>query len=399
MDPGALAGPVTEFLVPFLAKAAASLAREALTRMPEAVSALWSAVTERFRGRPAAESAANDLTAESDDADSQEAFRLQLKRMLKDDPAFAEQIAGLLNRAQASVNITQEGGGAIATDGSVAVGAGGVGIAGNATAEKNNFITGDKNILVQVNPTFLMTREAGEPKLLAPLDSARAGGVSKHSSPLGLTRESTDRALMSVNRRRLEDLRDLQRELDAYVRAYVDSSKEIPPRISIALAEVRRCREKQRENLALGDDDWDGIKRALAMISTFSMERQALRFDNDYAKGQNELGSALKGARQEIKNAANPSEDFRGMIADLGKAIDYLIVAEVKIEEISRVCHNGATAKLKEIEDLLNEIFRPYELSKEARRPTEGRMAGERSKPLHRNADLRQVPRATRRTT
>jgi hypothetical protein len=303
MDPGALAGPVTVFLVPFLAKAAASMADEAIARMPEVVSDLWRAIAERFKGRAAAESAANDLTANSDDADSQETFRLQLKRMLKDDPAFAGQIAGLLEQARASVSISQQGDGAVATDGGVAVGAGGVGMSGNVTAEKNNFITGEKNILVQVNPTFLMSREGGEPKPLAPLESAGAGRISKHSDAAGLAGESTDRALMSVNRRRLEDLRDLQHELDAYVRGYVDSSKEVPPRIATALTELRRSREKKRENLRLGDDDWDGIKKALAMISTFSLERDALRFDNEYLRDRTEFVDALTGARRGVQNA------------------------------------------------------------------------------------------------
>jgi len=134
MDPATLAASVTALLAPYLAKAGAALADEAIKKLPEAVGGLWQAVAQRFKGKPAAEGAANDLTAKADDTDNQEAFSLQLKKMLKDDPAFAEQIDGLLQKAQASVSINQ--------------GAGSVGIVGNVAG---NIVLGPNSTTIDTN--------------------------------------------------------------------------------------------------------------------------------------------------------------------------------------------------------------------------------------------------------
>jgi hypothetical protein len=142
MDPATLAASVTALLAPYLAKAGASLADEALKHLPEAVGGLWQAVAQHFKGKPAAEGAANDLTAMAEDTDNQEAFSLQLKKNLKEDPAFAEQINGLLEKAQASVNITQQGNGAIVSGGGVAAGAGGVAVGGSVSG---NIVIGNQN--------------------------------------------------------------------------------------------------------------------------------------------------------------------------------------------------------------------------------------------------------------
>lgn len=136
MDPATLATSVTALLVPYLAKAGASVADEALRHLPEAVGGLWQAVSERFKAKPAAEAAANDLTAEAEDVDNQELFELQLKKLLKDDPDFAAEVTGLLEKAQAGMS------GAIATGGGVAAGAGGVAIGGSVSG---NIVIGNQN--------------------------------------------------------------------------------------------------------------------------------------------------------------------------------------------------------------------------------------------------------------
>ena len=142
MDPATLATSVTALLVPFLAKAGASLADEALKHLPEAVGGLWKAVSERFKAKPGAEAAANDLTADAEDPDNQELFELQLKRLLREDPEFATEISGLFDKAQASGSITQQGSGAVATGGSVAAGAGGVAIGGRVSG---HVVVGNQN--------------------------------------------------------------------------------------------------------------------------------------------------------------------------------------------------------------------------------------------------------------
>jgi hypothetical protein len=106
------------------------------------VGGLWQAVSERFRAKPAAEAAANDLTTDAEDPDNQELFELQLKKLLREDPEFATEISGLFDKAQASVNITQQGSGAVAAGGSVAAGAGGVAIGGSVSG---NIVLGNQN--------------------------------------------------------------------------------------------------------------------------------------------------------------------------------------------------------------------------------------------------------------
>src|SRR5512135_3090072 len=106
MDPATLAASVTALLGPYLAKAGTTLAAEAVKRLPDALGGLWKAVAQRFQHKPAAEAAANDLTAKPDDEDNQAAFALQLKKMLKEDPTFLEEIADLHEKAQASISNT-----------------------------------------------------------------------------------------------------------------------------------------------------------------------------------------------------------------------------------------------------------------------------------------------------
>jgi hypothetical protein len=142
MDPATLATSITALLVPFLTKAGASVADEAIKRLPEAVGGLWKAVAERFKAKPGAEVAANDLTADAADLDNQELFELQLKKLLKEDPGFAAEVSGLFDKAQASVSITQQGSGAVATGGSVAAGSGGIAIGGSVSG---NIVVGNQN--------------------------------------------------------------------------------------------------------------------------------------------------------------------------------------------------------------------------------------------------------------
>lgn len=142
MDPATLATSITALLVPYLAKAGASLADQAVKHLPEAVAGLWKAVSEHFKGKPGAEAAANDLTAKPDDTDNQELFELQLRKLLKDDPDFAAEISGLFEKAQASGGITLQGSGAVAAGGSVATGAGGIAVGGS---NSGNIVKGNQN--------------------------------------------------------------------------------------------------------------------------------------------------------------------------------------------------------------------------------------------------------------
>ena len=137
MDPVSVAMAVVAFLSPYLAeggKAAAKKGGEALV----------STLERRFKGKPAAEEALQDVKAAPQDADAQAALRLQLKKALAADAGFMAAVVRLLEQAEAEAagqQISLTGSGAIAVgDGAVAAGERGVAIGGDV---KGPIITGD----------------------------------------------------------------------------------------------------------------------------------------------------------------------------------------------------------------------------------------------------------------
>jgi hypothetical protein len=99
MDPAALALTVTNLLAPYLAKAGGAILDRATAGLPDAVSHLWDAVTKHFEGKPAAAGAATELAKNASDQDLQDAFQLQLKMALKNDPEFARGVQELVKQA------------------------------------------------------------------------------------------------------------------------------------------------------------------------------------------------------------------------------------------------------------------------------------------------------------
>ncbi len=63
------------------------------------VAALMKAVVAKFKDRPAASDIVDDLARSPQDADVQAAFRLQLRKALESDPAFADELRQLLQVA------------------------------------------------------------------------------------------------------------------------------------------------------------------------------------------------------------------------------------------------------------------------------------------------------------
>ena len=99
MDPALLAASVTSFLAPYLVKAGGAILDRAAAGLPDAASHLWDAVSKRFEGNPAAAGAASDLAKNASDKDMQDAFQLQLKMALKNDPDFASAVEELVKKA------------------------------------------------------------------------------------------------------------------------------------------------------------------------------------------------------------------------------------------------------------------------------------------------------------
>ena len=145
MDPITLAAAATTLLAPYLAKAGEKAAEKIGEKLPEAIGKVWNAIAAKFKGRPAAEGAANELTAKPDDTDNKEAFNVQLRKLLKDDPAFAAELERLLRTAGGDT-IFNTGSGAVATHGGVAAGAGGVAVGGNVDGA---IVIGSGNTVIQ----------------------------------------------------------------------------------------------------------------------------------------------------------------------------------------------------------------------------------------------------------
>jgi hypothetical protein len=139
MDPVTLAAAATSILLPYLAKAGKIVIEDVAKQLPEAVGTLWDKISAKFEAKPAAQGAAQDLVGKADDKDNQDAFELQLRKMLKEDPAFADELSALVDKAQKE-SISLQGSGAVATNGGVAAGQGGVAVQGNV---QGNIIFGN----------------------------------------------------------------------------------------------------------------------------------------------------------------------------------------------------------------------------------------------------------------
>jgi len=104
-----LTGQIVAFLTPFmpyLLKAGESAAQEAGKNLSEeawaSAKALWAKLRPKVEAKPAALEAAQDVAENPDDEDAQAALRLQLKKLLNEDPALAEAVAGLWEQARAA---------------------------------------------------------------------------------------------------------------------------------------------------------------------------------------------------------------------------------------------------------------------------------------------------------
>ena len=136
MDPvtiTALATAATTFLAPYLAKAGEKAAEAIGEKLPDMAGKVWNAVAARFKGKPAAEEAAKDLTAKPDQPLAQAAFSNQIAKAIEADPAFADELKKLLEAAERETGqtILNLGSGAVATHGGVAAGEGGVAVKGD----------------------------------------------------------------------------------------------------------------------------------------------------------------------------------------------------------------------------------------------------------------------------
>jgi hypothetical protein len=134
-----LTGQVVALLAPFLPelmKAGQALAERASNELGaegrELATAVWNRLSQRIDERPAAQEAARDVAANPKDEDMQAAFRVQLRKLLTEDPALLAEVRRTLEEGQ-------KGG----TNTVTASGAGAVAIGRDASG--STIITGDQN--------------------------------------------------------------------------------------------------------------------------------------------------------------------------------------------------------------------------------------------------------------
>ena len=122
MDPATITALVTTTataLQPFWPAFATKAAETVGAQVPAAIGKVWAAIKERFDKKPSAKEALLDLLKNPDDADLQAAFRVQLKKVLEEDDAFAGDLQRRLESAGAQItySATQTGTGNVSVQG------------------------------------------------------------------------------------------------------------------------------------------------------------------------------------------------------------------------------------------------------------------------------------------
>lgn len=134
MDISAQVGELVKFLgpaLPFLLKAGERAAEKAGEQLASGALGLARSIWSRLQGHPDVEKAAQDLASMPNDPDAQAALRLQLKKLLTEDPTLAQELAQLWEQAPRQVcTVIAQG------ERSVAIG---------GSASGNIIITGDRN--------------------------------------------------------------------------------------------------------------------------------------------------------------------------------------------------------------------------------------------------------------
>lgn len=137
MDPAPLAvtaAAALTVLQPYLPVLATKAAEKLGEELPVAVGKIFIAIRTRFDTKATAKETLVDLLKSPSDPDIQGAFRVQLKKAMEEDPAFAAAVQNLLAEAAPAEIYRAElhGDGAIAQgNGAQAVGRGGVIIGGS----------------------------------------------------------------------------------------------------------------------------------------------------------------------------------------------------------------------------------------------------------------------------
>jgi len=115
-DPNEIARQIAQFLAPFLPyllKAGEKAAEEAGRKLGaaawEQAQALWARLRRKVEARPALKEAVADAAANPRDEDALAALRLQLRKLLEEDPALQEEVRRLM-QSEVVQRVLAEGG-------------------------------------------------------------------------------------------------------------------------------------------------------------------------------------------------------------------------------------------------------------------------------------------------
>lgn len=110
-------------LMPYLFKAGEKAAEEAGKKVGgetwEWAKGLWAKLRPNVEAKPAALEAAHDVAQTPENEDAQAALRLQLKKLLSEDNALAQEVAQMMRQPAASITVAASGEGAIGIGGDV----------------------------------------------------------------------------------------------------------------------------------------------------------------------------------------------------------------------------------------------------------------------------------------
>jgi hypothetical protein len=148
MDPISIAPLVIStwnLIAPYAKKVGEKLAEKASDALPDAVGKVWDTVKGKMEERPETKTLPTDLAATPDDQSVQGAFQYQLKKLLENDDAFAQQLENLVNDAKEG-SVSNIGDGAVATNHSNAIGKieAGHDISGNIMVGNKNSVNSSK---------------------------------------------------------------------------------------------------------------------------------------------------------------------------------------------------------------------------------------------------------------
>lgn len=113
------------FLQPYLQILTSKAVEKIGGEVPGAITKIWKVIHEKFSKKPAAKEALQDLIQNSDDDNVKGAFRNQLKKALREDAEFANQLQSLLDNARPYIQANLQDS-VQAIDNSIAIGPKGV---------------------------------------------------------------------------------------------------------------------------------------------------------------------------------------------------------------------------------------------------------------------------------